>query len=180
MCATVEQHTHIGPLQQHESAPFPQRFTAERNTGVKQLNVGVPQRIADYIVRLACPLKCGQNHDRADAVLHSPAYRQLYNEFLKTDFPRVPYPTDKNQFRKSVTLGGELRTLHLLESPSPNTLTTSHPQTDDNTVTKPEYRITNVINRLAKSTSTKLHTSPTSPKPPGTSKSAATSPPKNG
>ena len=51
------------------------------------------------------------------AVLHSPAYRERYKEFLKTDFPRVPYPTDKNLFGKLVKLGGELRVLHLMESP---------------------------------------------------------------
>ncbi len=28
------------------------------------------------------------------AVLHSPAYREKYKEFLKIDFPRVPYPTN--------------------------------------------------------------------------------------
>ncbi len=84
------------------------------------------------------------------AVLHSPAYRKRYNEFLKTDFPRVPYPADKNQFRKLVSLGGELRTLHLLESPTLNTLITGYPQTGDNTITKPEYKITDTKNRLGK------------------------------
>jgi predicted helicase len=51
------------------------------------------------------------------AVLHSPKYRETYKEFLKIDFPRVPYPTDKKVFWKLVALGGELRQLHLLESP---------------------------------------------------------------
>ncbi len=84
------------------------------------------------------------------AVLHSPAYRQRYNELLKTDFPHVPYPTDKNQFRKLVTLGGELRTLHLLESPTLNSLITGYPETGDNVVIKPEYEITDTKNRLGK------------------------------
>ena len=84
------------------------------------------------------------------AVLHSPTYRQRYKEFLKIDFPRVPYPTDKNQFHKLVTLGSELRTLHLLESPTLNTLITGYPQTGDNTITKPEYKITDAKNRLGK------------------------------
>ncbi|WP_198429905.1 type ISP restriction/modification enzyme [Treponema primitia] len=51
------------------------------------------------------------------AVLHSPKYRETYKEFLKIDFPRIPYPTDKKVFWKLVALGGELRQLHLLESP---------------------------------------------------------------
>ena len=49
------------------------------------------------------------------AVLHSPAYRETYREFLKIDFPRIPYPTKKKNFWKLVALGGELRQLHLLE-----------------------------------------------------------------
>ena len=53
------------------------------------------------------------------AVLHSPSYRETYKEFLKIDFPRVPYPTDAAQFWQLVALGGELRKTHLLEAPSP-------------------------------------------------------------
>jgi predicted helicase len=51
------------------------------------------------------------------AVLHSPTYREKYKEFLKIDFPRVPYPKDKDTFWKLVKLGGEIRQIHLLESP---------------------------------------------------------------
>jgi len=49
------------------------------------------------------------------AVLHSPKYRQTYSEFLKIDFPRVPYPKNKETFRKLCKLGEKLRKLHLLE-----------------------------------------------------------------
>ncbi|MEO6812824.1 MAG: type ISP restriction/modification enzyme, partial [Ginsengibacter sp.] len=48
------------------------------------------------------------------AVLHSPTYREKYKEFLKIDFPRVPYPEDTTTFWKLVKLGGELRQIHLL------------------------------------------------------------------
>ena len=50
-------------------------------------------------------------------VLHSQTYREKYKEFLKIDFPRVPYPKDKDTFWKLVKLGGEIRQIHLLESP---------------------------------------------------------------
>ncbi|NOT14498.1 MAG: hypothetical protein HOP21_02740 [Methylotenera sp.] len=49
------------------------------------------------------------------AVLHSPTYRETYKEFLKIDFPRVPYPKDAATFWQLVALGGELRQTHLLE-----------------------------------------------------------------
>lgn len=73
------------------------------------------------------------------AVLHSPAYREKYKEFLKIDFPRVPYPKDANTFWQLVKLGGELRQLHLLESPVVSKFITSYPVTGDNEVTKPKY-----------------------------------------
>ena len=50
------------------------------------------------------------------AVLHSPSYREKYKEFLKIDYPRVPYPKNKDTFWKLVKLGGEIRQIHLLES----------------------------------------------------------------
>lgn len=49
------------------------------------------------------------------AVLHSPRYRNKYKEFLKTDFPRVPVPTQA-EFNRFVSLGRELRELHLMKS----------------------------------------------------------------
>ena len=58
-----------------------------------------PQALFDYIY----------------AVLHSPRYRERYKEFLKIDFPRIPYPTDWEKFRDLVELGEELRQLHLME-----------------------------------------------------------------
>ena len=49
------------------------------------------------------------------AVLHSPSYRERYKEFLKIDFPRIPYPTDWEKFRDLAEKGEELRHLHLME-----------------------------------------------------------------
>lgn len=70
------------------------------------------------------------------AVLHSPAYRETYKEFLKIDFPRVPYPTDKDTFFKLVKLGGELRQIHLLEHPSVHVQNVSYHGNGDNIVTR--------------------------------------------
>ena len=70
------------------------------------------------------------------AVLHSPTYREKYKEFLKIDFPRVPYPKDVNTFWKLVQLGGEIRQIHLLESPEVNNYITQYPIDGDNVVGK--------------------------------------------
>ena len=82
-----------------------------------------PEQILDYIY----------------AVLHSPSYRDKYREFLKIDFPRVPYPRDREQFLSLVALGGELRSLHLLESPKVDEHTMRYPVVWSNIVDKISY-----------------------------------------
>lgn len=88
-----------------------------------------PEEILDYIY----------------AVLHSPSYRKKYKEFLKIDFPRVPYPKDKTTFKKLVKLGTELRLLHLLESPKVNKYITTFPNAGSYLVEKLKYKDEKVI-----------------------------------
>jgi len=73
------------------------------------------------------------------AVLHSPTYREKYKEFLKIDFPRVPYPTDATTFWQLVKLGGEIRQIHLLESPIVEKYITQYPIDGSNEVEKVKY-----------------------------------------
>ena len=47
-------------------------------------------------------------------VLHSPSYREKYREFLKIDFPRIPYPENKEKFEYYRKYGEQLRKLHLM------------------------------------------------------------------
>lgn len=70
------------------------------------------------------------------AVLHSPAYREKYKEFLKTDFPRVPYPTSADEFRRLAGLGSELRQIHLMEHFELDRFLTQYPVAGNNTVGK--------------------------------------------
>lgn len=71
-----------------------------------------PQELFDYIY----------------AVLHSPNYRERYKEFLKIDFPRIPYPVNANEYHRLAKLGAELRKLHLMEN-IPNSIGISFPKT---------------------------------------------------
>ncbi|MBI4810868.1 MAG: N-6 DNA methylase, partial [Ignavibacteriales bacterium] len=50
------------------------------------------------------------------AVLYSNAYRQKYAEFLKTDFPRVPFSSSYKLFKSLAEKGDELVAIHLLKS----------------------------------------------------------------
>lgn len=48
-------------------------------------------------------------------VLHCPAYRETYAEFLRIDFPRVPFPPSPRVFAGVSAKGEALRRLHLME-----------------------------------------------------------------
>jgi predicted helicase len=50
-------------------------------------------------------------------VFYSNIYRETYAEFLKIDFPRVPFTADYRLFKKTGELGKKLADLHLLKSP---------------------------------------------------------------
>lgn len=74
------------------------------------------------------------------AVLHSPKYRESYKEFLKIDFPRIPYPKDGGHFHCLSEKGAELRKLHLMEGAASWVTKVSFPINGDNIVDKPEFK----------------------------------------
>lgn len=51
------------------------------------------------------------------AVLYAPSYRKRYAELLRRDFPRIPFPADRERFDRLSALGAELIDLHLLRDP---------------------------------------------------------------
>ena len=73
------------------------------------------------------------------AVLHCPIYRKKYKEFLKIDFPRVPYPQDAEQFWTLIQLGTKLRHLHLMDNVEPRRGLAEYEIEGDNVVEKHEY-----------------------------------------
>ena len=79
-------------------ANLDEKIWADINTAIGKETA--PEDIFDYIY----------------GVLHSPAYRTKYKEFLKVDFPRIPYPKDDTMFEHYRGLGHELRELHLMHN----------------------------------------------------------------
>lgn len=57
-----------------------------------------------------------QTFDYIYGVLHCPAYRDTYAEFLKIDFPRIPWPASPDEFWEVSAKGTELRKLHLMDT----------------------------------------------------------------
>ncbi len=56
------------------------------------------------------------------AVLHSPTYRKKYEEFLRYDFPRIPFVDDYSTFHRLAQLGAELVELHLMRRKLPTSV----------------------------------------------------------
>ena len=54
------------------------------------------------------------------AVLHSLEYRRRYADFLRSDFPRIPVPTDRALFAQLAQIGARLTSLHLMTSHGDN------------------------------------------------------------
>jgi hypothetical protein len=71
------------------------------------------------------------------AILYSPTYRQKYVEFLKIDFPRIPFVDDRRTFEKLAALGWQLVQAHLLRD-IPATFKVDVTKGSD-TVEKPVY-----------------------------------------
>ncbi len=110
--------------------------------GTKTSNIKI--EVVNEIEKTAGPVTPEDVLDYTFAILHSQNYREIYKEFLKIDFPRVPYPKDKDTFIKLMKLGQELRELHLLESAKVNKFITTYPVTGSDTVEKPTYKEGNV------------------------------------
>jgi predicted helicase len=98
-------HDDSGAFANAEKIP---NFTANFSKNLKTLNFRLnPEKILAYIY----------------AVLHSPIYRKKYIEFLKIDFPAIPFTTDKSIFEKHAKLGQRLIDLHLLkDKPKDNSI----------------------------------------------------------
>jgi hypothetical protein len=74
------------------------------------------------------------------AILYSNVYREKYKDFLRSDFPRIPYPKDRRTFDKLARLGNELIKYHLLEHENIDPYKISYLGEGDNIVEKPVYK----------------------------------------
>ena len=73
-------------------------------------------------------------------VLHCPFYRETYSEFLKIDFPRIPWPSTPKEFWKVAQKGSRLRKLHLMEPTAIGNTPYPFIGEGDNIVDKPRVR----------------------------------------
>lgn len=72
-------------------------------------------------------------------VLHCPVYRETYAEFLKIDFPRIPWPVSPAEFWDVSDRGNQLRRLHLMEPAAIGATPYPFKGDGDSVVDKPRY-----------------------------------------
>ncbi len=118
------------------SFKFPLYLYSEDGSRIPNLK----KEIVDEIERIVGKISPEDIFDYIYAVLYSPSYREKYKEFLKIDFPCVSYPKNAKNFKELVTLGAELRSLHLLESPKVKQFITTYPIAGSNVVERPIYK----------------------------------------
>jgi len=113
-----------------------QQLINEETERVPNLN---KQIVAEIEKRLGVAIEPVELLDYIYAVLHSPSYREKYKEFLKIDFPRVPFPEKAEQFWELAEWGSRLRKLHLLEEVEVPQGMAEYPIDGSNEVEKPEF-----------------------------------------
>ena len=70
------------------------------------------------------------------SITFSNKFRELFEEFLKIDFPRIPITSDNHLYTELSTLGAELVSLHLMESTKLDDFITTFHDSGDRSVRK--------------------------------------------
>ena len=119
-------------------------YLYEENMGKVEKRANLDKDIVAKLRASASPREELSPEDIFDyiyGVLHSPDYRAKFREFLKVDFPRIPYPKDAAEFQRFRDAGRELRMVHLMKDAEPTLSETRarFPVAGDNTVDKVEW-----------------------------------------
>ena len=86
-----------------------------------QRSVNMDETIRKAIEDVATDSKQGKPDEKEIfdyiyGLLHSRDYRARYLDFLKSDFPRIPYPKNSAEFWHLSSIGTKLRDLHLMDT----------------------------------------------------------------
>ena len=98
-----------------------------------------PEILAKLSEAVGEPVKGEEVFDYVYGVLHDKEYREKYFEFLKIEYPRIPYPKDKTEYQYYVAIGERLRRLHLMDETLNLPLITTFDVAGTNLIEKVEY-----------------------------------------
>lgn len=112
-------------LDQNPRVNFDQKLWAKLQALAESSERGTPDEVQcfDYIY----------------CVLHCPAYRRDFAEFLRTDFPHIPWPTTPAKFWALSDMGKTLRQLHLMDPATIGPTPYPFEGQGDNTIEMPRF-----------------------------------------
>ena len=118
--ASVSDVSHIFPLYKLPDGwnYTPAELVAGKTRNGKPIELELnmrPEILAKISEAVGEPVKGEEVFDYVYGVLHDKEYRTKYFEFLKIEYPRIPYPKDKTEYQRYVTIGEKLRRLHLMD-----------------------------------------------------------------
>mgnify|MGYP001308218472 CR=1 FL=1 len=139
-----------------QSAIFPLYVYSENNSELfGEPSNRIPNMNSEIIEKISVYLKCNFTNEKESGndtfapidlldyiygVLYSENYRNKYKEFLKSDFPIIPFPKSLPVFWKLVNFGSILRGLHLLEGNDLKKYITKFPETGNNIIAKISFQ----------------------------------------
>lgn len=98
----------------HDRGSYAFPLTISANDSLSNINEKFIEKIQDqYSAKHISPIEI---FNYIYAILYSPTFRSKYAEFLKIDFPRIPFTKDKKVFKELSELGTELINVHLLKT----------------------------------------------------------------
>lgn len=113
-------------LDQKRRVNFNAKLWKKLRTKAKDVAHGEPDELATF--------------DYIYGVLHCQAYRETFAEFLKIDFPRIPWPATPAEFWDVAEKGGQLRRLHLMEPAAIGETPYPFRGEGDGAVTEPKFK----------------------------------------
>ena len=144
VCKGISEVIGLSPKTASNSMHLPLYLYPDEQNLDKTRRVNIDQKLWGKLKKLADHPKYDkpdevQVFDYIYGVLYCPAYRETYAEFLKIDFPRIPWPNTPDEFRDVSAKGAELRKLHLMEPAAIGDAPYPFTGEGDNEVGKPRF-----------------------------------------
>lgn len=112
---------YVFPLYRYHKTLSPRLWDYQDEQGIidmgdiKEINIA-PRILANLEVGFGKGFRAEEFFYYVYAILYSNIYREKYQEFLKSDFPRIPFTSDYKTFQHLAVLGEQLVELHLMKT----------------------------------------------------------------
>jgi predicted helicase len=118
---TANASAYTFPLYRYHHSLSPKLWNSQDSQGIIELGpvkeININSKLFSFLeAQFDYKLSAEQIFYYIYAILHSTTYREMYREFLQSDFPRIPFTKDYRLFQNLAQGGEQLVQLHLLKS----------------------------------------------------------------